>query len=128
MGDFSHFLAATFFFGLAAFFAAGFLAGDFFLGAAFAFLGVAAFFAAVFFFGEAFLAAGFLAAAGFFLGDLAFFGLAAAFFALAAFSATLKEPLAPAPLPTCLRTPLALPFLSAILTRELTGFWSLPTL
>ena len=65
-----------------------------------------------------FFAAGFLAA---FLGDFLAFGLAAAF------SPSLNDPLAPVDFPTFDRTPFSVPFLSAILRREFTGFWSLPS-
>merc|ERR1719237_1741282 len=118
LGDFfaAGFLAACLagvFFAAAAGFFAAFLAGLFFGLAAAFFLGEAAFLTAGFF------AAGFLAA---FLGDFLAFGLAAAF------SPSLNDPLAPVDFPTFDRTPFSVPFLSAILRREFTGFWSLPSL
>eukprot|EP00095_Tigriopus_kingsejongensis_P008799 maker-scaffold1329_size47409-snap-gene-0.11 protein:Tk08799 transcript:maker-scaffold1329_size47409-snap-gene-0.11-mRNA-1 annotation:"dna replication licensing factor mcm8" len=132
LGDF---LAAPVFLGVLAFLAAGafflgvwalttaFLAevAATFLGLATAFLGL--FLALVaFLVGEVFLV---------FLG-LAVFFLAAGLAALGAFfvtlSASLKEPVAPVPLPTCLSKPLARPLRRATFRRELTTFWSLPSL
>merc|ERR1719507_1030037 len=117
---------------LAAFFAAGFFVA--FLGDFFAAGFLAAFLAGVFFAAAAGFFAAFLAglffglAAAFFLGVAAFLGDFLAFGLAAAFSPSLNDPLAPVDFPTFDRTPFSVPFLSAILRREFTGFWSLPSL